>query len=105
MHVLLTRSEAELRTVQCNAASARSSSSPSTMKAGSSSSSPSAAAAAALATAPATAASLELEKHPLQHQQHRQWNTKHLSWRIGVDAFGAACAGALVAPVISIIDR
>jgi hypothetical protein len=28
-----------------------------------------------------------------------------LGWRLAADATGAACAGALVAPVISIIDR
>ncbi|KAG5913661.1 hypothetical protein E4U53_004811, partial [Claviceps sorghi] len=35
----------------------------------------------------------------------RTWNTKNLGWRLVVDATGAACAGAIVAPVISIIDR
>ncbi|KAG6111819.1 hypothetical protein E4U14_002250 [Claviceps sp. LM454 group G7] len=37
--------------------------------------------------------------------QERKWNTKNLGWRLLVDATGAACAGAIVAPVISIIDR
>lgn len=35
----------------------------------------------------------------------QRWNTKNLGWRLAADATGAACAGVLVAPVISIIDR
>ncbi|KAG6002700.1 hypothetical protein E4U21_002809 [Claviceps maximensis] len=35
----------------------------------------------------------------------RAWNTKNLGWRLAADATGAVCAGAIVAPVISIIDR
>ncbi|KAG5946688.1 hypothetical protein E4U59_003235 [Claviceps monticola] len=35
----------------------------------------------------------------------RNWNTRNLGWRLLVDVTGAACAGAIVAPVISIIDR
>ncbi|KAF5123445.1 putative membrane protein [Metarhizium anisopliae] len=35
----------------------------------------------------------------------QRWNTKNLGWRLAADAAGAACAGVLVAPVISIIDR
>ncbi|GAO14497.1 uncharacterized protein UV8b_04290 [Ustilaginoidea virens] len=34
-----------------------------------------------------------------------EWNTRHLPWRLAADAAGGVCAGALVAPVISIIDR
>jgi hypothetical protein len=34
-----------------------------------------------------------------------EWNTKHLTSRLGVDAMCAAAAGGLVAPVITIIDR
>ncbi|KAF6842618.1 hypothetical protein CMUS01_02934 [Colletotrichum musicola] len=33
------------------------------------------------------------------------WNTRSLGSRLGVDFFSAACAGTLVAPVVSIIDR
>lgn len=33
------------------------------------------------------------------------WNTKNLASRLGADAVSAACAGALIAPVITIIDR
>ncbi|TWU72782.1 hypothetical protein ED733_003557 [Metarhizium rileyi] len=42
-------------------------------------------------------------EHP-DGSKHR-WNTKKLGWRLAADATGAACAGVLVAPVISIIDR
>ncbi|KAH7319867.1 hypothetical protein B0I35DRAFT_430034 [Stachybotrys elegans] len=34
-----------------------------------------------------------------------RWNTSNLGWRLGTDFVSAACAGVLVAPVISIIDR
>ncbi|KFA77897.1 hypothetical protein S40288_02554 [Stachybotrys chartarum IBT 40288] len=34
-----------------------------------------------------------------------RWNTANLGWRLGTDLVSAACAGVLVAPVISIIDR
>ncbi|KHN97011.1 uncharacterized protein MAM_05120 [Metarhizium album ARSEF 1941] len=34
-----------------------------------------------------------------------RWNTKDLAWRLAADAAGAACAGVLVAPLISMIDR
>jgi hypothetical protein len=54
-------------------------------------------------------------KHPLalagkkvdemQHQTTKTWNTKNLGLRLGADAASAASAAALVAPVISIIDR
>lgn len=35
----------------------------------------------------------------------RTWNTDKLGLRLSSDALSAACAGALVAPLISIIDR
>lgn len=35
----------------------------------------------------------------------RAWNTDHLAWRVGSDAAAALSAGALVAPIITIIDR
>ncbi|KAF4126499.1 hypothetical protein GMORB2_0235 [Geosmithia morbida] len=35
----------------------------------------------------------------------RTWNTDKLGLRLGFDAISAACAGALVAPVIYIIDK
>jgi hypothetical protein len=35
----------------------------------------------------------------------RRWNTKNLGLRLGSDAVSAASAGALVAPLISVIDR
>ncbi|KAH0526857.1 hypothetical protein TsFJ059_010130 [Trichoderma semiorbis] len=40
-------------------------------------------------------------------QSHPQskWNTDRLAWRLGADATSAACAGALIAPIITIIDR
>jgi hypothetical protein len=34
-----------------------------------------------------------------------KWNTRFLGWRVGADAVSAACAAALVAPVIMVIDR
>jgi hypothetical protein len=40
-----------------------------------------------------------------QEQTKKAWNTKNLGLRLGADAAGAASAAALVAPVISIIDR
>ncbi|KAG5969953.1 hypothetical protein E4U55_001911 [Claviceps digitariae] len=43
--------------------------------------------------------------HTAVAASRRTWNTKNLGWRLVVDATGAACAGAIVAPVISIIDR
>ncbi|QPG94671.1 hypothetical protein C2857_006698 [Epichloe festucae Fl1] len=55
----------------------------------------SAALAPAVATAAATTATAAAQT----------CNTKNLGWRLAVDAAGAACAGAIVAPVISIIDR
>lgn len=33
------------------------------------------------------------------------WNTKNLGLRLGVDVASAATSGALVAPLITIIDR
>ena len=41
----------------------------------------------------------------MQPQTKRPWNTKNLGLRLGADAAAAASAAALVAPVISIIDR
>lgn len=42
----------------------------------------------------------------LKHNDTEQrWNTKNLGLRLAADATGAACAGVLVAPIISIIDR
>ncbi|RMZ76630.1 hypothetical protein DV738_g4849, partial [Chaetothyriales sp. CBS 135597] len=35
----------------------------------------------------------------------RQWNTKNLGWRLGADATASITASALIAPVISVIDR
>ncbi|KAI2636058.1 hypothetical protein GGS21DRAFT_63341 [Xylaria nigripes] len=37
----------------------------------------------------------------LQHQ----WNTENLGFRIGADVASAACAGSIIAPLISMIDR
>ncbi|KAI9782998.1 MAG: hypothetical protein M1835_003905 [Candelina submexicana] len=45
-----------------------------------------------------------LEKRS-EHQAVRRWNTKNLGQRLASDALAAACAGALVAPIITIIDR
>ncbi|TDZ18218.1 putative membrane protein [Colletotrichum orbiculare MAFF 240422] len=38
-------------------------------------------------------------------QPKSKWNTKNLGMRLGADLFSAACAGTLVAPIVSIIDR
>jgi hypothetical protein len=38
-------------------------------------------------------------------EQKKQWNTKNLGLRLGSDALSAASAAALVAPIISIIDK
>ncbi|CAH0017397.1 unnamed protein product [Clonostachys rhizophaga] len=35
----------------------------------------------------------------------RSWNTKNLGARIGSDLVSASCAGALIAPIVAIIDR
>ncbi|KAL5091197.1 hypothetical protein Trisim1_003169 [Trichoderma cf. simile WF8] len=40
-----------------------------------------------------------------QSQPQSKWNTDRLAWRLGADATSAACAGALIAPIITIIDR
>ncbi|RFU82138.1 sequence orphan [Trichoderma arundinaceum] len=40
-----------------------------------------------------------------QSQSQPRWNSKKLAWRLGADAASAACAGALIAPIITIIDR
>ncbi|KAL7956204.1 hypothetical protein V8C34DRAFT_289512 [Trichoderma compactum] len=37
--------------------------------------------------------------------QQSKWNADRLAWRLGADATSAACAGALIAPIITIIDR
>jgi len=34
-----------------------------------------------------------------------QWNTANLGFRLGVDAISAASAAALIAPIITVIDR
>lgn len=40
-----------------------------------------------------------------REREGRRWNTRHLSQRIGADALAAGCAGVLVAPVITVIDK
>ncbi|VUC33419.1 unnamed protein product [Clonostachys rosea] len=35
----------------------------------------------------------------------RNWNTKNLGARIGSDLISASCAGALIAPIVAIIDK
>ncbi|KAL6872802.1 hypothetical protein J3F83DRAFT_731049 [Trichoderma novae-zelandiae] len=40
-----------------------------------------------------------------QTQTQSIWNTDRLAWRLAADATSAACAGALIAPIITIIDR
>jgi len=55
------------------------------------------------AGAPLTIASQKTADMPAKLQQ--KWNTKNLGLRLGADATSAASAAALVAPIISIIDR
>ncbi|KAL7786334.1 hypothetical protein V8C37DRAFT_392367 [Trichoderma ceciliae] len=38
-------------------------------------------------------------------QSQPRWNSSNLARRLGADATSAACAGALIAPIITIIDR
>ncbi|KAL7911625.1 hypothetical protein GGI35DRAFT_295015 [Trichoderma velutinum] len=40
-----------------------------------------------------------------QSKPQSKWNTDRLAQRLGADATSAACAGALIAPIITIIDR
>lgn len=56
-------------------------------------------------TAPASLPSSA--KQPLQEKetQKQQWNTKNLPARLAADLASATTAGALIAPIISIIDR
>lgn len=42
---------------------------------------------------------------PSRTTEQKQRNTKNLPWRLGADVAAAASAGALVAPIITIIDR
>lgn len=42
---------------------------------------------------------------PTRSAEQKQWNTKDLPWRLGSDVAAAGSAGALVAPIITIIDR
>jgi hypothetical protein len=47
----------------------------------------------------------ELPTETLSNDAKRDWNTHRLGWRVGADFASAACAGVLVAPIITIIDR
>jgi hypothetical protein len=38
-------------------------------------------------------------------EKKRAWNTRALGSRVTADATSAACAGVLVAPIITVIDR
>ena len=42
---------------------------------------------------------------PVKPPNAEKWNTKDLPWRIVTDVTAAACASALVSPLITIIDR
>ena len=57
--------------------------------------------------APRTAPNLKLDLSLAGKTQNRKktWNAKNLGLRLGADAVSASSAAALVAPVISIIDR
>ncbi|KAI3556918.1 hypothetical protein CABS01_09857 [Colletotrichum abscissum] len=74
------------------------------------------AAAAAAASAPVTpdlkinppsplALAQKVDMESKMGEAKSEWNTKNLGFRLGADFFSAACAGTLVAPLVSIIDR
>ncbi|KAH6685950.1 hypothetical protein F5X68DRAFT_17778 [Plectosphaerella plurivora] len=41
----------------------------------------------------------------LPEPAEKTWNTKNLGLRLGADALSAACAGTMVAPIVTMIDR
>lgn len=47
----------------------------------------------------------EQQARPPATQPRPRWNTEQLGLRIGADALSAACAGILVAPIVTMIDR
>lgn len=47
----------------------------------------------------------ELPASSMARDTKRAWNTRALGWRVGVDVVAASCAGVLVAPIITVIDR
>lgn len=53
----------------------------------------------------ALATSQKVEMEAKMRESKAKWNSKNLGLRLGADLFSAACAGALVAPLVSIIDR
>ncbi|KAI9720255.1 MAG: hypothetical protein M1812_003073 [Candelaria pacifica] len=53
---------------------------------------------------PLSSSDVLLEKSS-EREPVRRWNTKILYQRLASDASAAACAGALVAPIITVIDR
>lgn len=54
---------------------------------------------------PTSVLSLNSKPPTTQIASKRTWNTENLGLRLSSDLLSAASAGALVAPVISIIDR
>jgi len=48
---------------------------------------------------------VDLKNVGLGDAQKKEWNTKHLGQRLGVDVACAATAGGLVAPLITVIDK
>ncbi|OLN97988.1 putative membrane protein [Colletotrichum chlorophyti] len=53
----------------------------------------------------ALATSQKVEMEAKMRETKTKWNTRNLGLRLGADFFSAACAGVLVAPFVSIIDR
>ncbi|KAL7942667.1 hypothetical protein V8C42DRAFT_149714 [Trichoderma barbatum] len=49
--------------------------------------------------------SMAMTSTSAESQPQSKWNSDRLAWRLGADATSAACAGALIAPIITIIDR
>lgn len=57
------------------------------------------------ASQPARLEKVERQLGAMEKLRERPWNTKDLGKRIGVDAAAALSAGALVAPLITAIDK
>ncbi|MBE7180187.1 MAG: hypothetical protein INR71_03095 [Terriglobus roseus] len=55
--------------------------------------------------APPPLENMEKKLEALERMRDREWNTRDLGKRVGADAAAALSAGALVAPLIAMIDR
>lgn len=52
-----------------------------------------------------SATNATMAKKDMSDATRRDWNTSKLGLRVGVDAMSAGAAGALVAPIITMIDK